>query len=469
MQATAPASLPTEADKMINLVETYLGRECQEYFSRKAARGSQISSVLSTPAVGGANELAMPSPITMALTNLSQPWQPGESNVEFNNRQAAAERQRRVSTGGIRMPYQPTTAGGSSVTGPAAASTPPVGKWKDRTILQKVRLEDLKVDGRSDIQDQGVIFVQGVAYDTLHPSVSQVRVKEEPSSHSRVPHTQEYNGIPGFEPKAQPVVNGNRDGGRDRPPHMSPGGGNNPPSGPPSDDGNGGGGGGGGDPPRRPPSADSNYGPPPPPGHNLGRGGRGGGPPGSPGSPGNGGAAVEADDPPPRRIATHRFSMPPAVHRTRYTTPGVEEAHEYHRQTMHNRLLQIIDELLGTRLTVPEGTKPRRSDASKTITPYAGSPTFGELENWLMSVCIHFAVAQYGGDGRDREKVLVMMDFLTGDAHKWYLHHVIHVRRRQVHWSFVDVIIGLYDRFVLPTTMQDAREAFRNASFNTKE
>ncbi|KAG6805980.1 hypothetical protein H0H92_013172 [Tricholoma furcatifolium] len=107
MQATAPASLPTEADKMINLVETYLGRECQEYFSRKAARGSQISSVLSTPAVGGANELAMPSPITMALTNLSQPWQP--------------ERQRRVSTGGIRMPYQPTTAGGSSVTGPAAA------------------------------------------------------------------------------------------------------------------------------------------------------------------------------------------------------------------------------------------------------------------------------------------------------------------------------------------------------------
>ncbi|KAG6805403.1 hypothetical protein H0H92_015536, partial [Tricholoma furcatifolium] len=76
MQATSPASLPTEADKMINLVETYLGRECQEYFSRKAARGSQISSVLSTPAVGGANELAMPSPITMALTNLSQPWQP---------------------------------------------------------------------------------------------------------------------------------------------------------------------------------------------------------------------------------------------------------------------------------------------------------------------------------------------------------------------------------------------------------
>ncbi|KAG6806637.1 hypothetical protein H0H92_010577 [Tricholoma furcatifolium] len=338
------------------------------------------------------------------------------------------------------MPYQPTTAGGSSVTGPAAASTPPVGKWKDHTILQKVRLEDLKVDGRSDIQDQGVIFVQGVAYDTLHPSVSQVCVKEEPSSHSRVPQVQEYNGIPGFEPKPQPAVNGNQDGGRDRPPHMSPGGGNNPPSGPPSDDRNGGGGGGGGDPPRQSPSVDSNYGPPPPPGRNPGRGGRGGGPPGSPGSPGNGGAAVEADDSPCHLLCTE------------LGTPR-----------------QVWKRPMRTRLTVPEGTKPRRSDASKTITPYAGSPTFGELENWLMSVCIHFAIAQYGGDGRDREKVLVMMDFLTGDAHKWYLHHVIHVRRCQVHWSFVDVIIGLYDRFVLPTMMQDAREAFRNAAFNTKE
>ncbi|KAG6824870.1 hypothetical protein H0H92_005569, partial [Tricholoma furcatifolium] len=96
-----------------------------------------------------------------------------------------------------------TTVAGSLVIGPATASTPTVGKWKDHTILQKARLEDLKVDGRSDIQDQGVIFVQGVAYDTLHPSVSQVCVKEEPSSHSCVPQLQEYNGIPGFQPKPQ--------------------------------------------------------------------------------------------------------------------------------------------------------------------------------------------------------------------------------------------------------------------------
>ncbi|KAG6809809.1 hypothetical protein H0H92_014671 [Tricholoma furcatifolium] len=215
MQKTAPASLPTEADKMINLVETYLGRECQEYFSREM------------------NELTMPSPITMALTNLSQPWQPE-----------------------IQMPYQPTTMAGSSVTGPAAASTPPVGKWKD-------------------CKNWGVIFVQGVAYDTLYPSVSQVHIKEEPSFHSRVPQVQEYNGIPGFELKPQSVANGNRGGGQDCPPHMSSGGGNNPPSSPPSDDRNGRGGGREGDPPCRLPLADSNFGPPLPPGRNPGQGGRG--------------------------------------------------------------------------------------------------------------------------------------------------------------------------------------------------
>ncbi|KAG6808964.1 hypothetical protein H0H92_002209 [Tricholoma furcatifolium] len=258
----------------------------------------------------------------------------------------------------------------SSVTGPATALTLPVGKWKNRTILQKVRLEDLKVDRHSDIQDQGVIFMQGVAYDTLHPSILQARVREQPSSHCRVPQLQEYHGIPGFGPKSQPVTNGNQ-GSQDHSPHISSGGGNNPPSGPPSDNRNGRGSGGGGGPPRRLLSADSNFGPPLPPGHN----------PRLVKEAGAEDHQVEADDPPLRRTVTYRFFMLPAVHQTQYTIPGAEKAHEYHRQTMHNHLLQIIEELLETHLTLPKGIKPRRSDALKTITPYASSPTFGDLDN----------------------------------------------------------------------------------------
>ncbi|KAG6823853.1 hypothetical protein H0H92_008839 [Tricholoma furcatifolium] len=90
---------------------------------------------------------------------------------------------------------------------------------------------------------------------------------------------------------------------------------------------------------------------------------------------------------------------------------------------MHGRLLDIIEELLSRRVQPPEGIKSKRMDPAKTITAYAGSPKFGDLEDWLMSVCVYLAIAQY----------------------------------------------GLYDRFILPTTMQDAREAFCLAVYRTKD
>ncbi|KAG6914112.1 hypothetical protein DXG01_002367 [Tephrocybe rancida] len=57
------------------------------------------------------------------------------------------------------------------------------------------------------------------------------------------------------------------------------------------------------------------------------------------------------------------------------------------------------------------------------------------------------------------------MDFIKDEALKWYLRHVIHVNWNHLQWSFTDVVMGLYDRFVQPSTMQDAREAFRKAVY----
>ncbi|KAF5378850.1 hypothetical protein D9615_006885 [Tricholomella constricta] len=157
--------------------------------------------------------------------------------------------------------------------------------------------------------------------------------------------------------------------------------------------------------------------------------------------------------------------MPPQV-RSTSRNPGVAEAVEQHRDSMHVRLKALLEEQLGTRLQLPEGSKLRRSDASKTITPYAGGTKFSDLERWLTDVCVHLAACQYGGDERDRERVLVVPEFLRGEAKTWYQRHVVHVNRRQRHWTFEDVILGLYDRFVQPSTMQDAREDFYDATYN---
>ena len=75
---------------------------------------------------------------------------------------------------------------------------------------------------------------------------------------------------------------------------------------------------------------------------------------------------------------------------------------------------------------------------------------------------------QYGGDDRDQECMLCVSEFLSGEAKKWYSCHIIHVNWTQLHWTFKDVIIGLYDQFMHPTMMQDACEAYAATRYSDK-
>ena len=73
----------------------------------------------------------------------------------------------------------------------------------------------------------------------------------------------------------------------------------------------------------------------------------------------------------------------------------------------------------------------------------------------------------YGGKDRDKERVLSTLEFLDSEARKWYHHHVINVHRAHLCWTFEEVIMGLYDQFVQPSTMQDMYKEFLSASYNS--
>ncbi|KAG6833871.1 hypothetical protein H0H93_012945, partial [Arthromyces matolae] len=166
------------------------------------------------------------------------------------------------------------------------------------------------------------------------------------------------------------------------------------------------------------------------------------------------------------RRTPHRYTMPRDLE-TPARTPGVAEAHKNYRGLMHDRLSGVIDDAVGVAVKLPDGVKPRKMD-TKHITAYAGSSKFSELENWVMDVCDHLAACKYGGDHMDRERVLVLPEFLKDEASNWFRRYVRHSNRAQRHWTFKEVVIGLYDRFVNPSTMQDARSAFLSASYSEK-
>ena len=96
---------------------------------------------------------------------------------------------------------------------------------------------------------------------------------------------------------------------------------------------------------------------------------------------------------------------------------------------MVSRLMQTIMEALGVPLRFPEGYKPNlKSDG---ISKYTGSLTFSDLEEWLSAVSHRYALMKFRGDMNkiDCLRVISLLDYLGGDALKWYTTHVLGPRR----------------------------------------
>jgi hypothetical protein len=110
-------------------------------------------------------------------------------------------------------------------------------------------------------------------------------------------------------------------------------------------------------------------------------------------------------------------------------------------------------------LNIPPGSKMCKTD-TESIGKYSSGIKFSDLENWLSNIVIMFKAKQYGGEDCDREHVLHVLSFLDREDKMWYHQHIQSMHWMQAHWTFKEVIIGLYNHFVHPSTMQDECSTF---------
>jgi hypothetical protein len=144
---------------------------------------------------------------------------------------------------------------------------------------------------------------------------------------------------------------------------------------------------------------------------------------------------------------------------------GMREVDKHYRESMLSRLMNTITQALGTPIKFSKGYKP--SLKSNGMIRYNGSSKFSDLENWLAAVVYRYVLMKLGGDDFDVDhvRVLSLMEFLEGDAQTWYTTHVLNSRRTTDWWTFCDVITGLYDRYIFPSSMQDSRENFHKVKY----
>jgi len=153
-----------------------------------------------------------------------------------------------------------------------------------------------------------------------------------------------------------------------------------------------------------------------------------------------------------------------------YTAPGILEASEFHWQMMQGQLSKILEEHLWRPIKYPDGFKLNVKLDSSTVKRYEGSPKYVDLENWVSGVAFRYALQHLGGDDSeiDQARIMLLTEHLSGDAYEWYMCHVMNVNHKVQNWIFEGIMHALYERFVHPSSMQDAREGFRNTRYTTK-
>ncbi|EKM81441.1 hypothetical protein AGABI1DRAFT_125827, partial [Agaricus bisporus var. burnettii JB137-S8] len=151
---------------------------------------------------------------------------------------------------------------------------------------------------------------------------------------------------------------------------------------------------------------------------------------------------------------------------------GVNQTMRHYHNGMHDKLSAILREYLSQPFRFPEGYKPsnQKLPSDRSIEPYKGSERYGELEDFVTTLSINMSLKGLGGSevATDRLRIFTLQYYLTGEAKKYYDRQVVSVNRTKYDWTFESVIHAFYDRFVMSTSMHDAREGLKRIRYQSR-
>jgi hypothetical protein len=125
----------------------------------------------------------------------------------------------------------------------------------------------------------------------------------------------------------------------------------------------------------------------------------------------------------------------------------------------------LIEEQVGVQLVLPTGGKTVRVPNPEV---YEGQADIELFDNWLYAVLQWMKVNQIGGPEREQERITVLPCFLKGEAATWYNDNVDGLGRKRRTWTFEDVVIGIYDRFLHKACIQEATVKYQKVRYNLK-
>lgn len=100
---------------------------------------------------------------------------------------------------------------------------------------------------------------------------------------------------------------------------------------------------------------------------------------------------------------------------------------------------------------------------------YKGSSDVGAFKEWVLDACTYLGETGVTGPDEEVNRIAYTGDMISNEAREWFMSNVKNVERRQQRWTFGQVIMGLYDRFVKETTLDKTRESYASVRYTEKK
>ncbi|KAE9391580.1 hypothetical protein BT96DRAFT_945272 [Gymnopus androsaceus JB14] len=100
---------------------------------------------------------------------------------------------------------------------------------------------------------------------------------------------------------------------------------------------------------------------------------------------------------------------------------------------------------------------------------FTGSNDVEEFDTWLLALLRWIVISRLVGKVNNDQRVQVVGSFLDEDVLRWYNNEVTGLHCSQLHWTFKKVILGLFARFVQATTIHVAAEKFEATEYDPEK
>ena len=127
---------------------------------------------------------------------------------------------------------------------------------------------------------------------------------------------------------------------------------------------------------------------------------------------------------------------------------------------------QRIDEQVGEEPNGPFGPEVKAMNPPKPE-KYAGEDDIDKFDEWLVQLLAYFRIFKITELHTDATRVQYMGLYLSELTQQWYSQEVLVLTRCVQHWTFEDLIFGLFRRFIHEASAQNAAIQYNHTKYFT--